>query len=237
MAPSAMWGESVHQLLDLEVLARVVEPEQRAGLQVERLAQQIEGVVELLVDGLDRALRQLLLLLVARAHAALGRQRRGDQAEVACLFAHRRDLVLDAARCSRRWRSTSACRNTTCISAKKPMKPTWPGKAAAASGGAAGPKREHRLEADGAAASGRPTTQAVEGDQEADDRVDQRVDRRRDAARKRQQEVNRRQQQQAELDVGEGLAPGRPATLGRLHARRDLVGEHPGEQGRRGHPA
>jgi hypothetical protein len=53
------------------VVARLVEPQQRAGLQAQRRPQQIEVVVKLLVDRLDRALRQLLLLLVARPHAAL----------------------------------------------------------------------------------------------------------------------------------------------------------------------
>jgi len=44
------------QLLDLEALTRLVEPEQRAGLKSQRRAQQIEVVVELLVDRLDRSL-------------------------------------------------------------------------------------------------------------------------------------------------------------------------------------
>ena len=41
------------QLLDLEVLAGVVDPQQHAGVQVERLLEHLEHVVERLVDGLE----------------------------------------------------------------------------------------------------------------------------------------------------------------------------------------
>src|SRR5438477_188232 len=66
------------QLLDLQLLTRLVQPQQGAGLQLHRSAQQIQRVEQLLVDGLDGSLRQLLLFLGARADAAGPREGRGD---------------------------------------------------------------------------------------------------------------------------------------------------------------
>jgi hypothetical protein len=66
------------ELLDLQRPPRVVEPEQDAGVEVERLLEQVEREVEPLVDRLDGGIAELELLLLARALAAL-------QAEVYCL--------------------------------------------------------------------------------------------------------------------------------------------------------
>ena len=95
--PSATGGPVADDLLELQLLAGRVQPQQRAGLQAQRLAQQIQGGEQLLVDGLDRPLRQLLLLLGARAHPALAGRGRRDEAEVAGLLAHAGHLGLQAA--------------------------------------------------------------------------------------------------------------------------------------------
>ena len=58
-------------------------------MQLQDSLEQIEGVEQLLMNGLHRALRDLALLLGARAHALVGRERRRDQAKLAGLFPHR----------------------------------------------------------------------------------------------------------------------------------------------------
>ncbi len=58
---------------------------------------------------------------------------------------------------SRRWRATSACRKATFSTANTAMKPACPGKVAAASGVAPGPKAMMASKPSAAAASGQPT--------------------------------------------------------------------------------
>ncbi len=97
-------GEKVgvgDHLLDLQPAVRarpavVVEPEQHAGAQLERLLEQLEQVVEAVVDGLDGALGELLLLLGSAAGAAAGAERGADEAEVARLLAQRAHGLVQA---------------------------------------------------------------------------------------------------------------------------------------------
>jgi hypothetical protein len=60
--------------------------------------------------------------------------------------------------CSRRWRATSACRNTTLSRANTAMKLAWPMNIPDASGGAVGPKQSTASKPIAVAASGSPTT-------------------------------------------------------------------------------
>ena len=207
------------QLLHLEPLARLVEPQEGAGLQLQRRAQQRQVVVELLVDRLDRSLRQLLLLLGAAAHPVLGRQRRGDEAEVARLLAHRRHLALEAPPALAPLARHLGVEKHHVQEREDGDEDDVPWKGRRRLGRGAGTEREHRLEADRRRRQRQPDPQPVEGDEEADHRVDERIDRRGDAARERQQQVDGRQEQQPQLRVGDRLAAGGAAPLGGADAR------------------
>ena len=68
--------------------AVLLAPDQHARAQLHRGPQQLQGVEQLLVNALDRGVGHAEFLFLARAGAALRRQRRTDQSEVTGLLAH-----------------------------------------------------------------------------------------------------------------------------------------------------
>ena len=70
--PSATQSASVTSSLMRSRSPGLVEPQEHAGVEVERFFDQLEVIEERLVDGLDRALRQFFLFLGARAGARVG---------------------------------------------------------------------------------------------------------------------------------------------------------------------
>ena len=216
------------QLLDLEVLAGIVEPEQHAGVELERPLQKIDREVDGVVDRLHGADGQALLVALARARLGIGGQRGRDEAEVARFVAQ----VADGA--NQRRAVLPPLPHHLGLQEHEVRQREEADEGGVRQGGLtrvrfghAGVDRraiEQRLERQGDRDQGQADQAAVEGDDERGQRVDQRIDGRLQAARQLQRDIGGDDQRGAELEVALEVAAGvAAARLGRGPLRR-LVG-------------
>ena len=170
------------QFLQLQLLAAAIEPQQGTRLKSERVPQKLDGMKELLMNGLDRSLRQLLFFLGTRAQAAGDAQPRRDQAKITGFFAHRKNFFFQAFAVLAPLARHLGVQESDVEDSEHDNEPGMAGECRSRLRCRTGAERQHTFESKCRQREQCSGLERMERHQEADQRVDQRVNRRLTAA-------------------------------------------------------